>query len=337
MPYPYTTPIPPMRRVRSTAPTSWDPYARRCGNGLLPFRCLRCPPYFPNAGVSTLAMSRGNYWVNDQLSGFRAWGCTPWTGNRVLLLQRPVVPAGSRHVPMGRPGRRAAARAGLQHFSRTRKPGPTTSRPATGSYPAVHLPDRALVAGPGGLLAERYWYRRGGSSGNISPVQSCGSGRVSPGRGRWSKSTRRTAASRAGRVRRAWRRGPVVLDETDRRGELGQLMVTRPCCVGRGAPAFASGSRTRARRPGRRDVVVEAAVVVPGQEHRRLLPRRAPHQRSFRTSAPSTRPSVGAPGVLGHLEAGRDPRDRREPVFADVADQVVDREDGAAPTAPLLR
>lgn len=59
MPYPYTTPTPPPTPVDGT-------YLRILTledvDGLLPLGCLRCPPYSPNAGVSTLILHRGNYW-----------------------------------------------------------------------------------------------------------------------------------------------------------------------------------------------------------------------------------------------------------------------------------
>ena len=91
MPYPYTTPTPPPDRTAIDG-TYMRILTLEDTDGLLPFRCLRCPPYFPNAGVSTLAMSRGNYWVNHQLSGFRGLGMYTVDGNRVTFFNDPWCP-----------------------------------------------------------------------------------------------------------------------------------------------------------------------------------------------------------------------------------------------------
>jgi hypothetical protein len=91
MPYPYTTPVPPDEKTPIDG-TYMRILTLEDTDGLLPFRCLRCPPYFPNAGVSTLAMSKGNYWVNHQLSGFRALGMYTVEGNRVTFFNDPWCP-----------------------------------------------------------------------------------------------------------------------------------------------------------------------------------------------------------------------------------------------------
>ena len=91
MPYPYTTPTPPPDKTAIDG-TYMRILTLEDTDGLLPFRCLRCPPYFPNAGVSTLAMSRGNYWVNHQLSGFRALGMYTVEGKRVTFFNDPWCP-----------------------------------------------------------------------------------------------------------------------------------------------------------------------------------------------------------------------------------------------------
>src|SRR5262245_66593135 len=91
MPYPYTTPTPPPGRTAIDG-TYMRILTLEDADGLLPFRCLRCPPYFPNAGVSTLAMSRGNSWVNHQLSGFRALGLYTVDGNRIPFFNHPCCP-----------------------------------------------------------------------------------------------------------------------------------------------------------------------------------------------------------------------------------------------------
>jgi hypothetical protein len=91
LPYAYTTPTP------APEPTPLDgTYLRILTlddvGGVLPFRCLRCPPYFPNAGVSTLVLHQGNYWLNHQLSDFRAVGMFTIDGHRITLFNDPWCP-----------------------------------------------------------------------------------------------------------------------------------------------------------------------------------------------------------------------------------------------------
>jgi len=51
----------------------------------LPYRCLRCPPFRIDAGVSTLIFTRGAYYLHHQLSGFRTMGSFVVDGGRVTL------------------------------------------------------------------------------------------------------------------------------------------------------------------------------------------------------------------------------------------------------------
>ena len=90
MPYPYT-PAPPDDRTPIDG-TYLRILTLEDMEGLLPFRCLRCPPYFPNAGVSTLVLYRGNYWLNHQLSGFRALGMFTVRGHRIRFFNDPWCP-----------------------------------------------------------------------------------------------------------------------------------------------------------------------------------------------------------------------------------------------------
>jgi hypothetical protein len=87
LPYPFMSPTPP------PSPTAIDgTYLRtmtlhdvggaRVG---LPFRCLRCPPFRIDAGVSTLIFTRGAYYLHHQLSGFRTRGSFVVEGDRVTL------------------------------------------------------------------------------------------------------------------------------------------------------------------------------------------------------------------------------------------------------------
>src|SRR5262245_60883419 len=91
MPYPYTTPTPPPEKTPIDG-TYMRILTLDDVGGLLPFRCLRCPPYFPNAGVSTIAMSKGNYWINHQLSDFRALGMYTIDGDRITFFNDPWCP-----------------------------------------------------------------------------------------------------------------------------------------------------------------------------------------------------------------------------------------------------
>ena len=91
MPYPFTTPTPPPERTQIDG-TYMRILTLEDVGGLLPFRCLRCPPYFPNAGVSTIALSKGNYWINHQLSDFKALGMYTLNGNRITFFNDPWCP-----------------------------------------------------------------------------------------------------------------------------------------------------------------------------------------------------------------------------------------------------
>ena len=51
----------------------------------LPYRCLRCPPFRIDAGVSTLIFTRGAYYLHHQLSGFRTMGSFVVEDDRVTL------------------------------------------------------------------------------------------------------------------------------------------------------------------------------------------------------------------------------------------------------------
>jgi hypothetical protein len=55
----------------------------------LPFHCRRCPPYRVDPGVETLLLHRGRYWMEHQMSGFRAYGHYEVAGDRVTLFNDP--------------------------------------------------------------------------------------------------------------------------------------------------------------------------------------------------------------------------------------------------------
>jgi hypothetical protein len=90
-PYPYTRPVPPRTRTPLDG-TYLRILTIEDVDGLLPFRCLRCPPFFLNAGVSTIAFHRGNYWLNHQLSGFKSLGMYTVERDRVTLFNDPWCP-----------------------------------------------------------------------------------------------------------------------------------------------------------------------------------------------------------------------------------------------------
>lgn len=90
-PYPYTRPISPRTRTPLDG-TYLRILTIEDVDGLLPFRCLRCPPFFLNAGVSTIAFHRGSYWLNHQLSGFKSLGMYTVERNRVTFFNDPWCP-----------------------------------------------------------------------------------------------------------------------------------------------------------------------------------------------------------------------------------------------------
>lgn len=92
-----------------------DPHAR--GRRRAPAVSLPpVPPYFLNAGVSTLAFHRGNYWLNHQLSGFRVPLPLVAPANG---LDKPVCAPTVRSIPQDRQGTRNAWFSG--------PPGPGTA------------------------------------------------------------------------------------------------------------------------------------------------------------------------------------------------------------------
>ena len=94
LPYPYYSPTPPptptvldgtfMRTL-----TLRDVGGARIG---LPFRCLRCPPYRVDAGVSTIMFFQGAYFIHHQISDFKTQGSFVVDGNTVTLFNDPNCP-----------------------------------------------------------------------------------------------------------------------------------------------------------------------------------------------------------------------------------------------------
>lgn len=87
LPYPFMSPTPPPTSTMLDGTylrtlTLRDVGGARVG---LPFRCLRCPPFRVDAGVSTLIFTRGAYYLQHQLSGFRTHGSFVVEGDRVTF------------------------------------------------------------------------------------------------------------------------------------------------------------------------------------------------------------------------------------------------------------
>lgn len=87
LPYPFMSPTPPpgdtvLDGTYLRTLTLRDVGGARVG---LPYRCLRCPPFRIDAGVSTLIFVRGAYYVHHQLSGFRTMGSFVVEDDRVTL------------------------------------------------------------------------------------------------------------------------------------------------------------------------------------------------------------------------------------------------------------
>jgi len=87
MPYPFMSPTP------SPAPSVLDGTylrtisLREVGGARygLPVRCIRCPPYRIDAGVSTLVFVNGAYYVHHQISGFKTMGSFVIDGDEITL------------------------------------------------------------------------------------------------------------------------------------------------------------------------------------------------------------------------------------------------------------
>lgn len=55
----------------------------------LPFHCRRCPAYRVDPGVETLLLYQGRFWLEHQMSGFRAYGHYEVRGNRFTIFNDP--------------------------------------------------------------------------------------------------------------------------------------------------------------------------------------------------------------------------------------------------------
>ena len=97
LPYPYRSPTPPpttetvLDGTYMRILTLQDVGGARIG---LPFRCLRCPPYRIDAGMSTIMFWHGAYFLHHQTSGFKTQGSFVVDGDRVTLFNDPNCPQG---------------------------------------------------------------------------------------------------------------------------------------------------------------------------------------------------------------------------------------------------
>lgn len=94
LPYAYMTPIPP--EEASPLDGAYVRITPLKGLGqpavALPIRCLRCIPFRVEAGVSTLTMYHGRYFLHHQLSGFRSLGFFEVDGPMVTFFNDPNCP-----------------------------------------------------------------------------------------------------------------------------------------------------------------------------------------------------------------------------------------------------
>lgn len=94
LPYPYMSPTPPptptvLDGTYIRTLTLRDVGGARIG---LPGRCLRCPPYRLDAGVSTIIFHEGAYFLDHQISRFRTQGSFVVEGDRLTLFNDPNCP-----------------------------------------------------------------------------------------------------------------------------------------------------------------------------------------------------------------------------------------------------
>lgn len=97
MPYPYRSPTPPPSTRTVLDGTYLRTLTLRDVGGArigLPFRCLRCPPYRIDAGVSTIMFWHGAWFLHHQMSDFKTQGSFVVDGDRVTLFNDPNCPQG---------------------------------------------------------------------------------------------------------------------------------------------------------------------------------------------------------------------------------------------------
>lgn len=97
LPYPYLSPTPPPSTETVLDGTYMRILTLRDVGGArigLPFRCLRCPPFRIDAGVSTIMFWHGAWFLHHQISNFKTQGSFVVDGDRVTLFNDPNCPQG---------------------------------------------------------------------------------------------------------------------------------------------------------------------------------------------------------------------------------------------------
>jgi hypothetical protein len=97
LPYPFLSPTPPPTTETLLDGTYMRILTLRDVGGArigLPFRCLRCPPYRIDAGLSTIMFWHGAWFLHHQISGFKTQGSFVVEGDRVTLFNDPNCPQG---------------------------------------------------------------------------------------------------------------------------------------------------------------------------------------------------------------------------------------------------
>jgi len=97
LPFPYLSPTPPPTTETVLDGTYMRTLTLRDVGGArigLPFRCLRCPPYRIDAGVSTIMFWHGAFFLHHQISDFKTQGSFVVDGDRVTLFNDPNCPQG---------------------------------------------------------------------------------------------------------------------------------------------------------------------------------------------------------------------------------------------------
>jgi hypothetical protein len=91
LPYPYITPVPPEAATMLDGAYLRIISVKQLGsvNTALPVMCLRCIPFRIDAGVSTLILYHGRYFLHDHLSDFRSVGFYEVNSHRIAFFDDP--------------------------------------------------------------------------------------------------------------------------------------------------------------------------------------------------------------------------------------------------------
>ena len=87
-PYPYVSPTPNPQEQTALDGTYMKIRTLEQLGGVpdaLPIKCLRCAPFQPHPGVTTLILHRGTYYLDHQMSNFRTLGHYVVEGRRITF------------------------------------------------------------------------------------------------------------------------------------------------------------------------------------------------------------------------------------------------------------